>query len=1246
MDQEERLKAALADRYAIEEEIGSGGMATVYLAQDLKHDRKVAVKVLKPELAATLGAERFLLEIRVAARLNHPHILPLLDSGRTGGEADRRAEEFLYYSMPIVEGESLRAKLSREGQLSVDATCSLAKDIGTALDYAHEQGVIHRDIKPENILFHHGVLMVADFGIALALEEAGGERITRTGFSVGTPQYMSPEQVGGDRALDARSDVYAVGCVLYEALVGEPPFTGPSAIAVMARQVTDPVRPISTVRPDVPAHLANAISRALAKVPADRFGSAGRLAAAMAAPEPAPTPVRDPAVTVQEPSVHSSIAVLPFANMSADPENEYFSDGMTDEVINLLSKLPDLRVTARTSVFAFKGGKHDVREIAEKLSVDSILEGSVRRSGNQLRVAVHLVDVATGSSTWSERFDRELVDVFAIQDEIAAAIASNLSSRFLSSEISAEKSAPANLDAYDAYLKGRFYWAQGSVSALQKSVSSYERAIELEPGFAAAHAGLALTYTYQTLLMMVPEPDALARIRETIERALSLDESQADAHAAFGYLKMIADWDWAGAESEFKRAIEVSPNSASAYHQYSVLLSNLGFADRAIETSKRAVELDPLYAGAVQTLGYCYMAAGDLDEAVRLQLKTLDMEPTNLAANLMLPVMYTALGKHEEAIAAGQHGIATLGRLPILVSHLGYAHARAGEREQALGLLDELHRRSETEYVSTFFFVYIHLGLGEEEETLDWLEKAVEERSTLLMILPHWFEWDQYRDHPRFQRIYNAVGFDKHAAPRTSAAGAEPTDGRRSLAVLPFTNRSADPENEYFSDGITEDIITQLSKISALTVISRSSSMRYRQSGKTTREIGSELGVQKLVQGSVRKADDRVRITAQLIDVEADREVWAESYDRDLSDVFAIQSGVAQSIANALRAELTPAEVARIAREPTQDMEAYREYLLGRHHWSRWTEEDFLESIRHFERAIDRDPRFAEAFGALSEAWSHLGVGYWSVRPLDAYPKARDAAVRAVELDPESADANARLAMVEWWFEFAFDRALQRVERATTQNPNCAPAFDYRANILTMLGRHEEALPFGQRACELDPVSIFINANYGLYLYRARRWTEAVAQFQRTIDLDPNLPMGHALQALAYVELEDFGGALEGFERADRLSSGNHAYRVMLGYGHAAVGNRDRARQMLQEIEGRRAELNVWLVMLAMGYLKLGDGEHALDLLEDAYRERGGWTVWLGVEPGLDALRENPRFVSLMNRLGLPTVRTHGVTRR
>jgi len=402
-----RLRAALADRYAIEREIGRGGMATVYLAQDLKHGRHVALKVLRPELAATLGAERFLREIRVAAKLNHPHILPLLDSGDAGNT--------LFYAMPLVEGESLRARLKREGQLSLEALRRLVEDVGSALDYAHRQGVIHRDIKPENILFHHSEPMVADFGIALAVTEAGGERLTETGLSIGTPQYMSPEQVSGDKRVDARSDIYALGCVLYESLVGEPPFTGPSAMAVMARQVTDPVRPITTVRPDVPQPMIAAVTRALAKTPADRFDTAGQLAGALVAPEPepkAPAPAAKP-----ETARRRCIAVLPFANLSADPENEYFSDGITDDVMAQLSKVGAFKVISRTSTSRFRESALSLREIGEQLNADAILEGTVRKAGERVRVVAQLIDATHDTHLWSDTYDRQLTEAAGDREE-------------------------------------------------------------------------------------------------------------------------------------------------------------------------------------------------------------------------------------------------------------------------------------------------------------------------------------------------------------------------------------------------------------------------------------------------------------------------------------------------------------------------------------------------------------------------------------------------------------------------------------------------------------------------------------------------------------------------------------------------------------------------------------------------------------------------------------------------------------
>ena len=392
-DQFERLKTALADRYAIKEELGAGGMATVYLAEDLKLNRKVAVKVLKPELAASLGTDRFLHEIQIAARLNHPHILALHDSGVADG--------FLYYVMPYVEGESLRDKLIREKQLAIDDALAVTKDAASALSYAHSQGVIHRDIKPANILLHEGEAMVADFGIALALSAASGERLTEAGIAVGTPEYMSPEQASGDREIDGRSDIYALACVMYEMLTGEPPFTGPTGQAVITKMFTNPVPQASVTRDTVPAAVDDALVTALAKAPADRYKTIAEFAGALGGPL---TPGSSAARRGTQMKEGKSIAVLPFVNMSPNPDDEYLSDGISEELIHALSKVGGLRVVARTSAFAFKQKQVDVRIIGKQLNVDTVLEGSVRRSGTRIRVTVQLINAADGYELWSELF--------------------------------------------------------------------------------------------------------------------------------------------------------------------------------------------------------------------------------------------------------------------------------------------------------------------------------------------------------------------------------------------------------------------------------------------------------------------------------------------------------------------------------------------------------------------------------------------------------------------------------------------------------------------------------------------------------------------------------------------------------------------------------------------------------------------------------------------------------------------------
>ena len=420
MDTFAHLKTALASLYRLRETAGRGGMATVYLADDLKHERQVAIKVLRPELVAQNEARRFLQEIRIAARLSHPNILPLLDSGsveRDSGSA------LLYYVMPYVGCESLRDRLAREGRLPVDEAIRITRTIGAALDYAHRQNVLHRDIKPENILLQQGEAVVADFGIARALTEAAAEHVTERDIALGTMAYISPEQATGDPAIDGRSDLYSLACVLYEMLAGEPPFHGGSSHTVLMQHLTAAARPLRDHRPTLSIAVECAVAQALEKEPAKRFATMQEFTAALERP-----PNNDPA---PQAPVGKAIAVLPFVNATPEPDNEYFSDGITDELISALAKIDGLEVTSRTSVFAYKGRNADVRTIGRELGVSTILEGSVRRAGDRLRINAQLTSVADGRLLWAERYDRAAGDVFDLEEEMAATIVTTLRANLL-----------------------------------------------------------------------------------------------------------------------------------------------------------------------------------------------------------------------------------------------------------------------------------------------------------------------------------------------------------------------------------------------------------------------------------------------------------------------------------------------------------------------------------------------------------------------------------------------------------------------------------------------------------------------------------------------------------------------------------------------------------------------------------------------------------------------------------------------
>jgi serine/threonine-protein kinase len=752
----DRLGPALAGRYTITRELGRGGMATVFLAHDVRHDRPVALKVVRPEVAAALGAERFLREIKVTARLNHPHILPLLDSGEAGG--------CLYYVMPYVEGESLRERLDREQQLPVDDALRITGEVADALAYAHSRDVLHRDVKPENILIAGGHALVADFGIARAITTAGPERLTEAGIAIGTPAYMSPEQATGSERLDGRSDIYSLGCVLYEMLAGEPPFAGPTAQAVIAKRLADAAPGVRRVRPAVPTGVERALLTALARVPADRFATCAAFVAALAA-------------RADVPPSQPSVAVLPFVNLSADPENEFFADGITEDVIAHLSRIRTMQVISRTSVMPFKERQASLREIGSKLGVATLLEGSVRRAGDRVRIVAQLIDAETDRHLWAETYDRQLTDVFAIQTDVALHIAAALRAELSPDETRRlEREPTRDLEAYQLYLRGRQCYLRFTPEGMRQSIGYFEQAIARDPAYALASVGIAGAYVELGETGSLEPKRAHQAGREAVARALALDDGLGEAHCLLGQIKVISEFDWAGAEREFRLAMDRCPSSADTYDFYGRLCGALGRYDEAIALQRRAHELDPLAHRS--DLANALLRAGRLDEALEAARNGVDLDPLYDRAHATLGWALLLTGSPELGVAELERAVSLTPASTVWLAQLGQVYAMTGRPERARKILRQMEERSHHGYVAPYHLAYVYTGLGELDAAMDWLERAYEERSGAVYGIKGSFLFAPLRGHPRFTALLKKMHLDS-PPPRSPSRASPPGSPNR-----------------------------------------------------------------------------------------------------------------------------------------------------------------------------------------------------------------------------------------------------------------------------------------------------------------------------------------------------------------------------------------------------------------------------------------------------------------------------------
>jgi serine/threonine protein kinase/Flp pilus assembly protein TadD len=676
------LEAALLSRYHLDRELGRGGMATVYLATDLRHERRVALKVLHPELSSALGPDRFLREIKLVARLNHPHIVPLFDSGEAGGH--------LYYVMPVVEGETLRDRLLREGQIPVAEALQVVRGIASALDYAHRQNIVHRDIKPENVMLQDGEALVMDFGIAKALSAASTETITQTGMMVGTPAYVSPEQAAGDAVIDGRSDQYSLACVLYEMVSGRKPFLGATAQQVLSRRFSDPVPSLRSVYSETTEEVEVALTRAMQKEPTGRYSTTMDFAKALVATHlstPDGSPIAGGA------NAGKSIAVMPFTNMSSDPEGDFFADGIADEIITALSKIKALKVSSRTSSFSFKGKNDDIREIGRRLQVGTILEGSVRKAGKRLRLTAQLVNAENNEQLWAERYDRELEDVFQIQDEIAQSIVAALRVVLSDDEKRAiEQVHSSNVEAYGFYLRGRQYFHQHRRKSHEYARQMFERAIELDPEYALAHAGVAdcCSFLYQ---YFDASPGNLRRADAASRRALELAPNLAEAHASRGLAVSLSE-RFAEADIEFETAMKLDPKSFEAAYFYARSCVAQGRNEDAAKWFERAIAVRPDDYASLALLAGVYGALDMHDKSIQTSRraydtarKHLELTPDDPRALYMGAMSLTALGESEKAREWNRRALAMDPDDPSVLYNIACAFATENQPAEAIEAL-------------------------------------------------------------------------------------------------------------------------------------------------------------------------------------------------------------------------------------------------------------------------------------------------------------------------------------------------------------------------------------------------------------------------------------------------------------------------------------------------------------------------------------------------------------------------------
>jgi TolB-like protein/tetratricopeptide (TPR) repeat protein len=1266
--------------YQVQREIGRGGMGAVYeaLRADNEFTRRVAIKLVKRGMDTDFILRRFRKERQILAALDHPHIGGLLDGGTTD-------DGLPYFVMEFIEGQPIYAYCD-ERKLSVNERLKLFRTICDAVHYAHQKQVVHRDIKPSNVLVtSEGVLKLLDFGIAKLLNPDLAGDITHdptaTAMRLMTPEYASPEQVQGAQTTPT-TDVYSLGVLLYELLTGHRPYRlrnrAPHEIArVICEEPPAPLsfiitRPedvlpsslagdeattlsqlysarsatLETLRREFAGDLDRIVMRALRKEPEWRYHTAQELRDDLTryiegrpvseSPEP---PFR-PHASLEPSPQENSLAVLPLKLLDLAPASDsgpdYLGTGLADALITRLSGIGRFAVRPTSSVLRY-GTDSDPLLAGRELAVAFVLDGRVRRAGERIRVTVQLLNVRDGTAVWAGQFDEQFTDVLSLEDAISSHVAEALVPQLTGEErLRLAKRGTNDPQAHEAYLRGRFYWNTFTEDGFAKAIVCYNQAIALDPNYAVAYAGIAAYYSWLGSFTVLPFAECSAAAHEAASTAVALDPSLAEGHGALGQAILCRDFAWASAEREILRAIELNPNYSTARMWYALQLAMEGRFTESLREARIARDLDPLAIISRFTFVWVSYHARRFEEGAAIAVNTVAAEPHNLMMRYISSFLLSRLGRHEEAIAAAQKCVEFMGKASHTLARLGSAQAQSGDVTAGEATLQELNQLTSRRYVSPYHLALLNCALGHLETALDLLERAREVNDAKVLWMGVDPELDPLHGHPRFNDLLRRLNHRLAVLPTLPAHSLA---GQESIAVLPFKVVGSPAENtgdEYLGVGLADALITRLSNVQRLIVRPTSSVLNYRGASVDPLLAGRDLGVDYIIDGSLRRSGSRLRVTAQMLSVSEGVTRWAEQFDEDSTDVLQIEDSISEQVANALLPQLTGDEQRQLSKRGTHSAEAFETYLRGRYYWNTYTESGFAKALECYNHAIKLDPDYALAYTGIADYYNWLGV--FGIRPFaECAAAAKDAAQKAVDLDPTSGEAYSALGFATvCHFDWAVAEAQHR--RAIEINPNYATAHHWYGFHLLMVGRFNEALNEMLRARELDPLSPSIMQALAWCYYQSRRFDAAITTYQNMLDAVPDFTYGLATYSWTLRAVGRGPEAVAISERVLDLSSGGQFYVAGLGAAYAAAGRKEDARAALDRLNEMSRTSFVSPYHRALIHVALGENEAALRLLRESHEIREGWLVWLGVEPQLDPLRGEPEFEELLSKTRNPAV--------